>query len=802
VKISYNWLKEHVALDTPPAELGALMTAAGVAVDAVRSRDTLLRGAKTGRVLEVLPHSNASKLWVCRVDLGTLTLTIVTGAQNVKCGDIVPVAVPGTVLPDGKIIEPTDFRGIMSYGMLLSSEEIGLERKLVPAAVKEGIYLLPAETPLGRDVAEIMGLLDHSLELDLTPNRSDCLSMLGVAQEVSALTGAKMLPMHTRDVLPPVATGASLTVEIENKELCTGYLGLVIENVSVADSPLWMQNFLQGVGIKPVNGIVDITNFVLWETGQPLHAFDYHKIMGKSITVRLARSGEQIVTLDGEERQLPQGALVIADQQGAIAIAGVMGSLESEITPATKSIVLESALFERISVRRTSRSLGLLTAASTRFDKGVDPQGMWLALSRAAYLVEKLGFGVVTGAPIGCLPPEAPGRSVTLRVARANSLLATNLTAEEMAEMLTRLGLGVTTKGDSLQVAVPSRRRDLVEEIDLVEEVGRIYGFGHVPALPLSGTITQGQRTINDQLNNLLRSKLSCLGVDEIITLSFADPAFAERLGLDHDHAFSRTVPIQNPLSRERSVLRRTLISGILEVMEYNQARQSPGMSIYEIGRVFLPREGEQSEQRWEPQRLCLGAFGERRGHWRTPPVQLDYYFLKGVVETLLPQAMFVVSQHSFLHPGRQANIVLQGEVVGFIGELHPRLAWRERFVVCEIELEKAFALRSFAPQYKPLGKLLPLERDLAFLLPAAVEAAEVCRVVKLYGHGQVESVTVFDIYKGAGIPSGMQSMALRLLLNGGQGSLTDKELAELWRVIQSGVETALGATLRGLAGS
>ena len=802
MKISYNWLKEHVALGVPPAELGELMTAAGVAVDAVRSRDNLLRGAKTGKVLEVLPHSNASKLWVCRVDVGAEALIIVTGAQNVKCGDIVPVAVPGTMLPDGKVIEPTDFRGVMSYGMLLSSDEIGLERKVVPASVKEGIYLLPAETPLGCDVTEIMGLLDHTLELDLTPNRSDCLSLLGVAQEVSALTGAQLLPMCTRVMPSPVSTGSSLTVEIENKELCTGYLGLVIENVSVADSPLWMQSFLQGVGIKPVNGIVDITNFVLWETGQPLHAFDYHKIAGKSITVRLARSGEQIVTLDGEERPLPQSALVIADQKGAIAVAGVMGSLESEITPTTKSIVLESALFERISVRRTSRSLGLLTAAATRFDKGVDPQGMWLALSRAAYLVEKLGFGVVTGAPIGCLPPEAPERRVTLRVARANSLLATDLTAVEMAGMLTRLGFGVTIHGDSLQVVVPSRRRDVVEEIDLVEEIGRLYGFGHVPALPLAGTITQGQRTMSDQLNDLLRSKLSCLGVDEIITLSFADPAFAERMGLDHGHPFSRTVPIQNPLSRERSVLRRTLISGILEVMEYNQARQSPGMSIYEIGRVFLPREGEQSEPRWEPQRMCLGAFGERRGHWLTPPVQLDYYFLKGVVDNLLPQAMFVVSQHSFLHPGRQANIVLQGEVIGFIGELHPRLALRDRFVVCEIELEGAFTLRSFAPQYKSLGKFLPLERDLAFLLPAAVEAADVCRVVKLHGQGQVDSVTVFDVYKGAGIPKGMQSMALRVLLNGGQGALNDQELTQLMHGIKDGVETAFGATLRGLVGS
>ena len=379
MKVSYNWLQEYVVPVPSPTELGTLMTAAGVAVDAVRSRDASLRGAKTGRVIDVVPHKHASKLWVCTVDVGDETLTIVTGAENVKSGHIVPVAVPGTTLPDGKIIEPTDFRGIMSQGMLLSSEEMGLDRKVVPSSNNDGIYLLPSETPLGRDVAEMMGLMDYTLELDLTPNRSDCLSLLGVAQEVSALTHAKLLPMRTMELAPPVTNGTSLKVHIENKELCAGYLGLVVENIVVTDSPLWMQNFLQGVGLKPVNGIVDITNFVLWETGHPLHAFDYSKVAGQAITVRRARSGESIVTLDGEKRELPESALVIADHQCPIAVAGVMGSLESEITKATKRIILEAALFDRASVRRTSRALGLLTAASTRFDKGVDPQGLWLA---------------------------------------------------------------------------------------------------------------------------------------------------------------------------------------------------------------------------------------------------------------------------------------------------------------------------------------------------------------------------------------------------------------------------------------
>ncbi|MBS3874114.1 MAG: phenylalanine--tRNA ligase subunit beta [Firmicutes bacterium] len=802
MKVSYKWLQEYVVPVPPPVELGALMTAAGVAVDAVKSRDTMLRGAKTGRVIEVVPHSKASKLWVCTVDVGGETLTIVTGAENVKCGHVVPVAVPGTVLPNGKIIEPADFRGVMSYGMLLSSEEMGLDRKVVPSSNKDGIYLLPPETQLGRDVAETMGLLDTTLELDLTPNRSDCLSLLGVAQEVAALTNGKLLPMRTMELAPPVINWSSLKVHIDNKELCPAYLGLVVDNIVVTDSPLWMQNFLQGVGIKPINGIVDITNFVLWETGQPLHAFDYSKVAGQALTVRLARSGESIVTLDGEERALPESALVIADQRGAVAVAGVMGSLESEITPATKSIILESALFDRTSVRRTSRALGLLTAASTRFDKGVDPQGLWLALSRAAYLIEQLGLGLVSGAPVGCLPPETPERTVALRVARASSLLATDLTPAEMSCLLTRLGFGVTMLGDALQVKVPSRRRDVMEEIDLIEEVGRLHGFGHVPALPLSGTITQGQRTASGKLNNILRGKLRGLGMDEIMTLSFADPSFAERLGLSPDHPFSQTLPIQNPLSRERGVLRSTLTSGILEVLEYNQARQRPGMSIYEIGRVFLPPDGDHNEQRSEPERLCLGAFGERRGHWNAPSERLDYYFVKGVVESLLPQAKFVVSQHPFLHPGRQADIVLHEKNIGFLGELHPRLGLRERFVLCEIELEKAFALTDFEPQYKALGKHLPLERDLAFVLPATVSAAEVCQVVKHCSLGQVASVTVFDVYKGAGVPSGMQSMALRLELYRDQGSFTDLDLAELLQDIKSGVETTLGATLRGLAGS
>lgn len=802
MKISYNWLQELIPLKHTPHEIGHLLTAAGVAVDEVRSQHTGLHGAKTGEVLSVGPHPEAGKLFICTVDVGLEKLTIVTAAANVMVGQIVPVAVPGTILPDGREIRPADFRGVMSFGMLLSHEELGLDRKVVPNDAKEGIYVLPPRTPVGLDVCEVLGLFDYTLELDLTPNRSDCLGTLGVAHEVAALTGAKLVALPHKELGPTVASSSMLAVEIEQPDLCLGYLALVVEKVTVTQSPLWMQNALRNVGIKPVNNIVDITNYVMWELGQPLHAFDYGKIVGKTIIVRESLGAERMVTLDGEERQLPSGTVVIADRAGAVAIAGVMGSLASEVSSTTHTVVIESAYFNRSSIRRTSRSLGLFTAASLRFDKGVDPVGIHAALSRVAFLIEHLSFGVILGSPVGLLPNIAPWCNISLRVAKANSLLATELTPLQITDLLERLGFAVAIVAEEIDVRVPSRRRDVTEEIDLIEEIGRIYGLHQIPTTPLSGVMSAGRQSDQDELVQRLRGKLLMHGLDEIVTMSFADPAFLARLSIKDDHVWASPLCIQNPLVRERSVMRGTLISGMLEVLEYNQARQFFGMASFEIGRVFLPRpQGEQGQPE-ERLMVSLGAYGVRRGNWQTPSEILDYFYVKGVVDALLPAAGAVPSQHHFLHPGRQANIVVGGEAVGFLGEMHPGLGLRERFVVCEIDVGRAFTLASFEPSYQGLAKMLPMERDLAFLVPHQVEVAEVFRVMQEIGRGRIGQVHLFDVYTGPAVPNGMRSMAFRLEITSTMGGNADRETAQLLQEIAHGVERACGATLRGSAGS
>jgi len=649
------------------------------------------------------------------------------------------------------------------------------------------------------DGGDLCGVPDVTLTLDLTPNRSDCLSMLGLAYEVAALTNAEVVLPEVTKLEPTVSSTSSLKVEVEDDSLCPAYFGLVITNVIVADSPLWMQAALKSVGIRPVNNIVDITNYVMWELGQPLHAFDYDKIAGRTIRVRKSTGEEKVVTLDGVERTLPSGALVIADPECALAIAGVMGSSASEVSARTSTVVLESAHFDRTSIRRCSRSLGLATAASARFDKGIDPVGVTAALSRAAFLVAQLGIGVVSGPPVGRTNAFAASRSVPLAISKLNGLLATDLTSAQVANILTRLGFVVEGDGD-LMVTVPARRRDVVEEIDLIEEVGRIYGFEHIPTTPLQGIVTEGQVSNTMNLMGCLRDRLLKLGLDEVLTMSFADPSFAERLALQATHQWASPLALQNPIARERSVMRSTLISGMLEVLEYNQARQTSGMAAFEIGRVFLA-EGKDGEHLPEERlMLAFGAYGVRAGNWQTAAEKMDYFYVKGVLDALLPKAEVLPSAHPFLHPSRQASVIWQGEIVGFLGEVHPKVSARDRFVVCEIDIAKAFTMSAFAPMYTGLGKTLPVERDLAFLVPEEIEAAAIIATMMEAGRGLISSAVLFDVFTGPSLPLGMISMAFRLEIVPTSTLNVDSDVAALLTEIPRVLERAYAVKLRGLA--
>ncbi|MBS3949047.1 MAG: phenylalanine--tRNA ligase subunit beta [Peptococcaceae bacterium] len=797
MKVSYNWLKNYVAVEEAPEKIAAVLTDAGVAVDAIVSLNEGLEGAVTGKLLSVEPHPNASKLLVCQVDINTQVITIVTGASNVAAGQVVPVGLVGTKLPDGTVLGVADFRGINSYGMLLSADELGIEKKVVPTYQREGIYILPPDTEVGQNVISVFGFDDYCFELDLTPNRADCLSMVGVAWDVAALTGARVKASTGKALGEVVPASTELRVEIQDQKLCPGYLGLVVESVIVQESPLWLQNMLRSVGLRPINNIVDITNFIMWELGQPLHAFDYEKLAGQRIIVRPSVAGETIVTLDGEERKLPEGTLIIADELRPVAIAGVMGSLGSEVTIATKRIVIESALFNLVSIRRTSRLVGLRSDASARFDKGLDPAGVTLALSRAAELIEQLGCGKITASPVGITPDYEPITHLSLRPDRVNSLLGTNLKSVEMQTILARLGFAVVDHGATLAVAVPSRRRDVVHEVDLVEEIGRIHGLEHIPTLSMSGELTQGKLTSRQKMLRTLRRLLVGTGLNEILTLSFYDPAFKEALSLDDSHPWSKPIVLQNPLSRERSALRPSLVPGMIDVLKHNQARQVPGMIAFEIGTAFDALELPIARQPRERLTLSLGAYGVKRGNWLVKNHELDFFHVKGIIETLLPAAAFSTSSYVYLHPGRQADILIDNEVVGVIGEVHPRVDLRERTVVAELDLEKSLSAFSPEPHYTGMRRFLSVERDMAFVVSATVPVRDVIACVQKAAGNLLQNVTLFDVYVGKNLPQGMVSLALRMEFSKDSGTLNETELSEVIVAIRQAVEASFAAQLR-----
>lgn len=797
MKVSYNWLKNYVAVDETPEKLAAALTDAGVAVDAIVSLNEGLEGAITGKLLSVEAHPNANKLLVCQVDILNQVITIVTGANNIAAGQVVPVGVVGTRLPDGTVLGVADFRGINSYGMLLSADEMGIEKKTVPTHQRDGIYILPPDTAVGQNVVPIFGLDDCCFDLDLTPNRADCLSMVGMAWDVAALTGVSVKAPDVKVLGAIVPSSAELRVEIKDRELCPGYLGLVVDDVTVQESPLWLQNTLRSVGLRPINNIVDITNFVMWELGQPLHAFDYDKLAGQTIIVRPSVADETIVTLDGEERKLPEGTLVIADESRPVAIAGVMGGLDSEVTAATTRIVLESALFNLVSIRRTSRLVGLRSDASARFDKGIDPAGVTLALTRVAELIEQLGCGSITASPVGMAPDYEPVTHLKLRPDRANSLLGTNLNSTEMQKILTRLGFGVEDTGTFLAVAVPSRRRDITHEVDLVEEIGRIHGLENIPTLSMSGDLTQGKLTPQQSMLRTLRHLLVGNGLNEIVTLSFYDPAVKEALHLDDSHLWSNPIVLQNPLSRERSALRPSLVPGMIEVLRHNQARQVPGMTAFEIGAAFEALELPITRQPRERLTLSLGAYGAKRGNWITKNQELDFFHVKGIIEMLLPAAIFHTSSHVFLHPGRQAEVFIDNQSVGFIGEVHPRVGLRERTVVAELDLEKSISTDFAEPHYMGMRRFLSVDRDMAFMVSSTVPARDVIACVQAAGGSLLQKVTLFDVYVGKNLPDGMVSLALRMEFSKESGTLNETELSEVVAAIRLSVETSFAAQLR-----
>ena len=809
---SYRWLNEYIDLTgVSPEDLAERLTRGGIEVGSLTSRNGGVSGVKVGLVKTREPHPNADKLSLCTVDVGQGTdLQVVCGAPNVAAGQKVPVALPGASLPGGVRIKEATLRGVKSQGMICSARELGLNVKLFPKEQQEGILVLPESAEIGADVVELLELNDTVLELELTPNRADCLSMLGVAYEAAALTGRSVrLPEpELREEGDDIA--GAVTVSVPDPDLCPHYAARHIRGARIGPSPQWLQNRLMAAGIRPINNVVDVTNFVMLEYGQPLHAFDAAKVAEGRIEARRARPGERIVTLDGQERELAPDMLVIADAEGPIAVAGVMGGANSEVTEDTVDIILESARFDAASVRITSRRLGLRTEASQRFEKGTDPWRVRAALDRAADLIARLAGGRVSKGVAEDLADSPEPRVVELSLERINRVLGTSLDALEVGTIWSRLGFEhEPLPGPAWRVKVPTRRLDIALDVDLIEEVGRLHGYDKIPATPIEGPSTTGTLTKAQAIRREIRRVMTGAGLHEAVSYALTSP---DRAALFPDLADGvRPIRVAMPMSEERSTLRTSLIPSLMEAAANNRARHIRDIALFEIGRVFHTEEAVLTRLPEEKQRLALLLAGLRRSaEWHGSAEPYDFYDAKGLLETLFARlglsgrVSYRAASPAGFHPGRTAAIELSTEqglaVIGYVGQLHPDLQREWDFAdtfVAEVELSPLYEAADASVTYHPLPRFPAVERDLAVVVDSGVTAAELTASATEAGGKWLESVRVFDVYAGERLGAGKKSVALSLVFRHPDRTLTDEEASGAQARVLAALEKAFGAKLR-----
>ncbi|ACV59138.1 phenylalanine--tRNA ligase subunit beta [Alicyclobacillus acidocaldarius] len=802
MRASYKWLAEYLDLaGLSPAELADRLTSAGLAVDAVDPLNRGVEGVVIGKILEVRPHPQADRLKVCRVDVGGRQLEIVCGAPNAAPGLVVPVALPGAKLPGGVEIRIAEFRGVSSHGMLCSADELGIETRYLPKRDVEGLFVLPEDLPLGEDVVPHLHLDDVVLDLDLTPNRSDCLSIRGLVHELSAIL--RRPHRFPASVPAPAAEGESpLQVRLETPR-CPRYEAQLLEGVEVRETPLWMKMRLLAMGVRSIDLVVDVTNYVMLEWGQPLHAFDADAIAHATIVVRQAREGERLVTLDGQERALTPDMIVIADPEKAIGLAGVMGGENSEIGPSTRRIALESARFDGASIRRTGQALSLRSEAQQRFEKGVDPAAVSSALHRATELLVQLAGSRPVGAPRR-VPAQADVSKPTVISFSPRAcarFLGVDVPEEEMRACFESLGFDVTQGENEWRVEVPTRRPDVQLPADLYEEVARLYGYDHIPAtsmrLPVEAPESSGQL----MLVRKVRRALVDWGLHEVRTYALTSPEAEAPVAPS-----GVPVPLLRPMSDDRRTLRRHLLPSLAEVARHNLAHQVLGGAIFEVGKVFLAASWPQEALPEERAVLGMLWFGEPEGDPFERPRRYDFYDAKGVCDALLArlgiQATYRVSQHAYLHPGRQASIEVNGEPVGLVGELHPDVGEAyevERAVYAEFDLGRLLSLASSEVRVLPIPRHPASRRDLAVVVPRELESQALVDAAwrTLGDRGDLRLVRVFDVYTGVGVPEGHKSLAVALWFQRDERTLTDAEIDEAVEAVLRAWEAAFGAKLR-----
>ncbi len=800
MKVSLEWLKQLVEIKEKAEDLAETLTRGGIEVGSVENLDKGLEKVVVGEIKELSKHPDADKLWICQVSLGTEMVTIVCGAQNLRIGDKVPVARDGACLPNGMAIKTAPLRGVVSEGMLCSAGELLLDDSLGDPRSEGGILILAPEAPAGQDLAAFLGLQDSVLDLELYPNRPDCLAMVNVAREVSFLSGEKLNLPEWADLekKPPLPLAQSPAVVIDEPELCWRYAGLIVEDVKIAPSPQWMQRRLRAAGVRPISNIVDITNYCMLELGQPLHAFDHDKISG-SIHVRRAYAGEKMLTLDGVERELEPEMLLIADEQQPLALAGVMGGLDSEITEATKRIFIEAAHFAGYSIRRTSRKLGLRSEASNRFEKGVNPYGVVATLNRVCELVVEMGVGrpLALADETRFLPPLL---KLDLSAEHTSRLFGVEVTKDEVCRVLDKLAFPYQEKGEDLQVEIPSYRSDLQIEVDLIEEVARSIGYDKIPTTLPRGAQTQGSRTPEQEFRAQLRRVLIRAGLDEVLTYAFIHPESNREWG-----SLTQTVTIINPLREDLKVMRTSLISGLLDVAARNIARRNTDLSIFEIGNVYLASEQPLVNLPQESPRVAGIAIGKSKRHWLSPVISYDFYYMKGIVDEIAREFGLAFSYEvppvqDLLHPGRSANIFLQQVPVGYIGEIHPakgKTRGLERAVIFELDLVQILDNLGTGKRIQSIPKFPAVSRDFAVVVPTETSAAAVMAKIRLLGGKLLQQTDIFDVYTGKPIPDDRKSLAFTLRYQSLERTLTDEEVNSLNAQILLGIQQEFAAEWR-----
>ncbi|MFI3174486.1 MAG: phenylalanine--tRNA ligase subunit beta [Bacillota bacterium] len=797
MNIPMSWLKEYTDVEADIKAYVEDITMSGSKVEGYEKVSDDIKKVVSGTIKAITKHPNADKLQICTIDVGSGSdLTIVTGAKNIAVGQFVPVALDGAVITEGKEIHTGDLRGISSEGMLCSVEELGFDRHDFPEAPENGIYIFPEPVELGKDVTDLLDIKETVVEFEITSNRPDCFSMVGMARETAATYKKEFRYPEIKVEEKAGGNVADLiSVQIDNPDLCPRYVARAVKNVRIAPSPRWMRKRLRMAGVRPINNIVDITNYVMLEMGQPMHAFDVDCIADRKIIVRNAKQDETIMTLDGIERKLDSSMLVIADSEKAVAIAGVMGGENSKISEEAEAILFESANFDGSNVRLTAKSVGLRTDASSKFEKCIDPNLCLEAINRAVQLVEELGIGEVVAGVVDCYPKVRSTWTLSYNPDWINNFLGTKIPEADMVDTFTRLGMVVDTTAKT--VVVPTYRPDLEAQADLAEEVARFFGYDKIEPTLATGTPTVGKKSYPQTITAMVKELLVGEGISEAMTYSFESPKIFDKLSIPANDPLRKAVVISNPLGEDFSVMRTVSFNGILNALSTNYNRRNKEAALFEIAKVYTPKAVPVTELPTETPTLTMGLYGK-----------MDFYDLKGILEHIF-QVLGMKEKVEFdteetkpwMHPGRTAKMTVDGDSIGYLGEVHPAVAKKYDIgtsaFLAVVDMEKLIQYANREIIYRPLPKFPAMSRDIAMLVKEDVTVKMLHDTIAKNGGAFLEDITLFDVYQGSQIEAGHKSVAYSIDFRSPDRTLTESDVNQAMEQILSALKNECNANLR-----